>query len=411
MPATPRADLAHCCSQCLGLPHVPTRDACTLGEPHRIVPPAALRARFAPLHFCTLALPPPTAAPRAASCPPAGAVARVPALRARHLCLLLGLGLLQKLHRGDLRALRWAPAPACRSSAGGTIGLQVAAVGGSAEQLVVRQMLLCSPAPIRPAPPAANSSLCVTCPANLTTSRDGEAACTVPLTPGTHQEPRRVANLHCLNSSALACSGTRHLRNLGPACLCACFHVVPPPAALLCALRWRRYAVVVDFYVVLTGLDLDDVVVRVSGKPSRRRAGGSAQAPHPAPQTAVWAPACCCPIIPACLSRAAPGGCAPCPLLPTRPWVSLCRRAWRTCGRRTSSPTCCAPTPPTASTSRRVGLGWPLLVELRSVVVLHGRAQTGGRGLHSHPPARGLTRPAPASACPATRPGRSVQTT
>lgn len=26
----------------------------------------------------------------------------------------------------------------------------------------------------------------------------------------------------------------------------------------------RRYAVVVDFYVVLTGLDLDDVVVRVS---------------------------------------------------------------------------------------------------------------------------------------------------
>lgn len=64
----------------------------------------------------------------------------------------------------------------------------------------------------------------MTCPANTTTARDGEAACTVPQRAGGYSAP--------------------------------------------------RYAVVVDFYVVLTGLDLDDVVVRVRGR--ARQGGGRA---------------------------------------------------------------------------------------------------------------------------------------
>ncbi|EFN53518.1 hypothetical protein CHLNCDRAFT_136597 [Chlorella variabilis] len=60
--------------------------------------------------------------------------------------------------------------------------------------------------------PTANASLCLPCPANTTTRDDGSRSCDVPLRPGTYQAP--------------------------------------------------RYAVVVSFWVTLTGVDPEDVVVR-----------------------------------------------------------------------------------------------------------------------------------------------------
>lgn len=60
--------------------------------------------------------------------------------------------------------------------------------------------------------PTANSSLCLPCPANTTTREDGRSSCDVPLTPGSYQAP--------------------------------------------------RYAVVISFWVMLNGVDPQDVVMR-----------------------------------------------------------------------------------------------------------------------------------------------------
>lgn len=114
---------------------------------------------------------------------------------------------------------------------------------------------------------AANSSLCTTCPANLTTSRDGQAACTAPLTPGIYQAPRQAIRptgaAPCFGSDADCVLVSQGLPFLHSSVAAAAFWRDQPCFPPVC-LSPCRYAVVVDFYVVLTGLDLEDVVVRVS---------------------------------------------------------------------------------------------------------------------------------------------------
>ena len=85
-----------------------------------------------------------------------------------------------------------------------------------------------------------------------------------------------AGSLSCLGLHAVAtlcssfCALQRHAGLFGSAFERQSFQPALPPFL-------RRYAVVVDFYVVLTGLDLDDVVVRVSGMGYTQ--SGSATAP------------------------------------------------------------------------------------------------------------------------------------
>ena len=118
---------------------------------------------------------------------------------------------------------------------------------------------------------AANSSLCLACPANTTTLEDGQSSCDVPLSPGTYQAPRSAACLPGWLPLLHALCNTRRLRQVLP--LLGAPPVLPPadrpglpgkpvdrPPCGTC-----RYAVVVSFYVILTGLDPEDVIVQVGG--------------------------------------------------------------------------------------------------------------------------------------------------
>ena len=117
---------------------------------------------------------------------------------------------------------------------------------------------------------AANSSLCLACPTNTTTLEDGQSSCDVPLSPGTYQAPRYAA---CLAAAACTSQPTSARGNC-----CMCWPPIPPcaysPVARLPPASHTagcppcctcRYAVVVSFYVILTGLDPEDVIVQVGG--------------------------------------------------------------------------------------------------------------------------------------------------
>lgn len=110
------------------------------------------------------------------------------------------------------------------------------------------------PTPLLPlAPLAANSSLCLACPGNTTTLGDGQAACAVPLRPGKERQSHR-------------CAAAAEASVLGAAGGACCPWPEPPPSLLPTK---RSYAVVVSFWVLLEGLDPQDVVVQV-GCTSRR---------------------------------------------------------------------------------------------------------------------------------------------
>ena len=149
--------------------------------------------------------------------------------------------------------------------------------------------------------PAAQSSLCLMCPANWTNLEDGQAACSVPATPavdlsqrcvGSRSGAGRVLRALCTQErTAGGGSGGRcgagRWGSLLPALqflgreLCA-----GAGASAVCSAAWpggssrfaqartraalrraaRRYAVLVTFNVVLTGLDPESVLLKVGAR-------------------------------------------------------------------------------------------------------------------------------------------------